>query len=65
MWDNVRAKTPIAMWQELSNMCPLAKTIFIMTGFKCKYTQEWDETYQSVLNYVDCVTQLYNCQDQL
>ena len=52
MWENVKLLCPKQLFLTMNDMHANDKTVFILSGFKCQYVQEWSDLYGAVLRYV-------------
>ena len=51
LWQDVLDNAPCAMNLALNHMNSMEKSVFILSGFNCKYVPEWSLLYSAALNF--------------
>ncbi len=59
LWNEVVKTCPKQLLKELSKMSVFERTKFILNGFNCKYTPEWDLLYASLSNFCYIMYNIY------
>ena len=52
LWREVEHTVPVAMLEELNRMNSRQKSEFIISAFRCDYTEEWSDMYMAIANFV-------------
>jgi hypothetical protein len=61
LWKNVLESAPIALQYELHNMSDIERTVFIFSGFRCKFVIEWKDLYIELINFC---TNMYSARQK-
>ena len=51
-WQKVIEAAPPPMMEGVTRMLPGERTQFLFSGFRCRYTPEWDELYCAVMDFI-------------
>ena len=52
LWDKILINCPPKLADELRCMNSIQRTGFMLNGFNCNYTEEWEELYDSVCTFI-------------
>ena len=59
LWRTVQTNAPEAMFNDINVMTPSQRTHFLMSGLGREFVPEWDDLYESVLDFI---VSMYKCR---
>lgn len=54
-WRNLSVVSPVELYKQMERMCLIELTEFLLAGFRCIYTPEWENMYTIVCLYINSV----------